>query len=243
LRPTQNLHSRALIQPKKISALREDLLQVRNYAVCFYVLRDDDSLYLIDTGFIGGISCLDHALARKGWDKIPIRGIILTHGHLDHILNVSELAKRHGAWIAAPRLDADYYVGKAVYHGISRITGVTEAIGRKVLSFQTFTPTRLIDDGDQLDIWHGLEAILLPGHTAGHTGYYCKKLGLLFSADLFASCSSSPCLPPKVFNANSEQIPISVNRALQLEITGVVPNHCDLASPEEHLARLKLLSY
>lgn len=222
--------------------MREDLLQVRNYAICFYVLRDGDSLYLIDTGFIGGISCLDHALARKGWDKIPIRGIILTHGHLDHILNVSKLANRHRAWIAAPRLDADYYEGNAVYHGISRITGVAEAIGRKVFSFQSFHPTRLIDDGDQLDIWHGLQAIHLPGHTAGHTGYFCKKLGLLFSADLFASYGSFTHLPPKFFNTNSEQILTSLDRALQLEITGVIPNHCDLANPEEHLTRLRLLA-
>ncbi len=219
-----------------------DLLQVRNYVVSFYVLRDGDSLYLIDTGFIGGIDCLDHALTRKGWDNIPIRGIILTHGHLDHILNVSELAKRHGAWIAAPRIDADYYVGKAIYHGISRVTGVAEAIGRKILSFQPFTPTRLIDDGDKLDIWHGLQAIHLPGHTAGHTGYYCKKLGLLFSADLFASWGSPPCLPPKVFNTDSKQIITSVNRALQLQLTGVAPNHCDHSSPEEHFARLRDLA-
>jgi glyoxylase-like metal-dependent hydrolase (beta-lactamase superfamily II) len=222
--------------------LREDLLQVRNFAICFYVVRDGDSLYLIDTGFIGGVGCLDRALANKGWNQIPIRGIILTHGHLDHILNVSEMAKRHGAWIAAPRLDADYYEGKTVYHGISRITGVAEAIGRKIFSFQSFTPTQWIGDGDQLDIWQGLQAVHLPGHTAGHTGYFCKKLGLLFSADLFASYGSFSHLPPEIFNANSEQIPASVDRALQLEITGVIPNHCDLASPEEHLTRLKLLA-
>lgn len=223
--------------------MREDLLQVRNFPVCFYALRDGDSLYLIDTGFVGGVACLDRALATRGWHDIPIRGIILTHGHLDHILNVSEIANRHNAWIAAPRLDADRYEGRSVCHGISRITGIAEAVGRRLLSFQSFTPTRLIDDGELLDIWHGLQAVHLPGHTAGHTGYFCKKLGLLFAADLFASYGSFTHLPPKVFNSDSEQIRTSVDRALRLEMTGVIPNHCDLASPEEHLARLKLLSY
>jgi glyoxylase-like metal-dependent hydrolase (beta-lactamase superfamily II) len=222
--------------------MREDLLQVRNHGVCIYVLRDGDSLYLLDSGFIGGVACLDRALAYRGWTGIPIRGIILTHGHLDHILNVAKLVHRSGAWVAAPRLDLDHYTGHPVYRGISRITGCMEAVGRKILSYSNFIPDRLIDDGDYLSIWHGLRAVHLPGHTRGHTGYFCESLGLLFSADLFASFSYFTHLPPAFFNDDSAQIGASLERALSLDIIGVFPNHCDHVGPQEHLSRLELLA-
>ena len=225
-----------------MTSLRDDLLPVRNYGVCFYVLRDGDSLYLLDSGFIGGPACLDRVLADRGWSEIPIRGIILTNGHLDHILNVAAFAHRNNAWVAAPRLDLDHYTGHPTYRGLSRITGWLAAVGRRFLSFGAFTPDRLIDDGDCLDIWHGLQAVHLPGHTRGHTGYYCEKLKLLFCADLFASIAHLTHLPPVFFNDDSSQIEVSLERALSLDITGVIPNHCDRAGPEVHLARLQRLA-
>ena len=95
----------------KSQLIYPDLLQINSFGVSFYALKDRASLYLIDGGFIGGIAKLRSALKAVGWDKIPIKGIILTHGHLDHILNIGRLAEETGAWIAAPKLDHKYYSG------------------------------------------------------------------------------------------------------------------------------------
>ncbi len=152
-----------------------DLLQVRGLAVNFYVLRDASGLYLLDAGFVGGRWLLQRALQRKGWEREPIRGIIVTHGHLDHILNVAPVAQEHGAWIAAPRLDAEHYAGHPRYRGWSRVTGWMEAVGRPLLGFRPFVPDRWLEGGDVIDVWHGLKAVHLPGHTHGHMGFYCEK--------------------------------------------------------------------
>lgn len=218
--------------------MQEDLLQIRSPGVNFYVLRDSEGLYLIDAGFIGGRHFLKQALKKRGWDGERIIGIIVTHGHLDHILNVGRIAEETGAWIAAPRLDASHYQGCPSYRGWAKITGFLEAIGRPLLGFRKFTPTRLLDDGDTLDVWHGLTVIHLPGHTAGHSGLYCKSLKLLFCSDLFASYDHFSHLPPAIFNSNEDDIPMSVTKALGLNPTGVLPNHGDCSPPEVHLKRL-----
>ena len=164
----------------------DHILQVRAPALCFYVLKADDGLYVVDGGFIGGLYFLGQALVRKGWDKIPIRGILVTHGHLDYILNLSVLAKRSGAWVAAPRLDAAHYKGRYLYSGASRVTGALEAVGRRVFKYLPFSVDYWLDDGTELPVWGGLRAIHLPGHTEGHTG----------STVLNASCSSAPIFLP-----------------------------------------------
>lgn len=218
-----------------------DILQVRAPAINFYVLRDTSGLYLLDAGFIGGRPLLRRALRRRGWEREPIRGIIVTHGHLDHILNVAVTAHETGAWIAAPRLDAAHYSGTAHYGGWARVTGWLESIGRPVLGFQPFVPDRLLSDGDFIEAWRGLRAVHLPGHTRGHMGFYCESLKLLFSADLFSSYRNMPRLPPDIFNSVPAQIPGSIATALELDLSGVIPNHCDRASPEVHLERLRRL--
>jgi glyoxylase-like metal-dependent hydrolase (beta-lactamase superfamily II) len=219
-----------------------DLLQIRTAMVNFHVLRDETGLYLLDAGFVGGVRALRRELRKAGWDGLPIHGIILTHGHLDHILNVGTLAKETGAWIAAPRLDEAHYAGRPVYHGLSRVTGVMEGIGRPLLGFRAFVPDRWIEDGELPDVWHGLRAVHLPGHTAGHTGFYSEHHKLLFCADLFASHGKSGHLPPAIFNSRPEMIPGSISKALSLDLEGILPNHADKSSPAVHLDRLRRLA-
>lgn len=217
------------------------ILEVRAPAHNFFVLRDDKGLYVIDGGFIGGWRLLQNAIRNEGWQDKPVLGIVVTHGHLDHILNVAHLAKAYGAWIAAPRLDADHYAGHPKYSGNSRVTGWLEAIGRVMFAYHKFEPDRWLDDGDRLDISSGIQAIHLPGHTPGHMGFWWEEQGILFTGDLFVSYRNQARLPLDIFNNDSQQNVRSIEAALAMHPRGVLPSHGGLASPEEHLRRLERL--
>jgi glyoxylase-like metal-dependent hydrolase (beta-lactamase superfamily II) len=219
-----------------------DLLQVRSPILTFFVLKERDELFLIDTGFVTGWKLLQRALKKRGWHHLPIRGVLLTHGHLDHAFNAVRIAREYGCWVAAPRGEEKHCLGWYRYTGLARVTGVLEPVGRTVFRYKPVLPTHLFDDGTMFPIWGGLQAVGLPGHSVGHTGFYCPSRKLLFSGDLFNSYFGLGYRPWGIFNSFPKEIPASIAKACALDLDGVLPNHGDNSTPQVHLTRLRKLN-
>lgn len=140
-----------------------------------YLVREDDGFTLIDTG-IGGsapaILAAAHALGA------PIRRVVLTHAHGDHVGSVDAL---HAALPDAELLisirDARLLAG-------DKTLEVNEAQTQLRGSFQQVQApiTRTLSGGDMVG---SLRVVAVPGHTPGHIALFDTRDHSLIAGDAF----------------------------------------------------------
>jgi glyoxylase-like metal-dependent hydrolase (beta-lactamase superfamily II) len=100
-------------------------------------------------------------------------GILVTHGHWDHLGAVADLAEGTGAGVWMPAADAPM---------LERLDEIAPA----GLPLRRYTPDVLLEGDESIDV-AGItfETIQMPGHTEGHVAFAAE--GCLFSGDvLFA---------------------------------------------------------
>jgi glyoxylase-like metal-dependent hydrolase (beta-lactamase superfamily II) len=140
---------------------------------CYVVRRPDVSeAVVVDPGWPGETERLREALGGA-----RCVAILITHGDMDHLGGVAELAEVTGAPV----------------HMAADERGELEELGRNALPgfdlpFRSYTPEILLAGDETLELAGiSFETIRVPGHTAAHLAFHTA--GHLFSGDVLFSGS------------------------------------------------------
>ena len=117
-----------------------------------------------------------------------------------------------------------------------------EAVGRALFRYRAAAIDEFLSDGQELPFWGGLRVLHLPGHTAGHCGFYSPRQDVLFSGDMFASYFFNAHQPPAILNSVPEHFPASVEKIRRLNPRWIVPSHYDYLDGALHRRRFAKLN-
>jgi len=200
-----------------------------------------DHLAVIDPGVLPG-NTFRNVLAemiKDGLNPENISNVLLTHGHWDHMNAAGFIQKNYKASLAVSHEDRalvenpgqffDDFFESDHRNFRKEIAPVPQWILKMILWYSfgsqpAMKVDRLIMDGDRIDIGRMIEAISLPGHTPGMTGYFMPDCGVLISGDLF-DFENSIGMDLTNFKSDLSSGLQSIRKVIQLGPEAAIPAH------------------
>ena len=149
---------------------------------CYFLYREGEQECIVVDPADQGVSIYD-ALRRNGF---RVTGILLTHGHFDHIWGLDALRDAVNAAAEADGLEPVKAYAMEAEKELLRDAqkNVSEQAGRPCITYADV----YLKDGQELTL-AGIQCkvIATPGHTVGGCCYYFQEAGILVAGDtLFA---------------------------------------------------------
>lgn len=158
------------------------------------LLRDGDSVALVDAGYPGQLPLLEQALREAGVSLEQLTAVIVTHQDIDHIGGLPGLlqAAPYPLEVLAHPLEQPFIEGRQTLlkfsgDALKGIDSWPEAMSapfkRLIANPPRADVTGLLLGGETLPYGGGVTVIPTPGHTPGHISLYHPASRTLIAAD------------------------------------------------------------
>ena len=195
-------------------------LQSNYFGSNTYILKSKGEAYVVDPA-----AHVDDIIDALHNNSVVLKGILLTHGHFDHVLSLDALHEKTDAPIYIGTEDAELLTN-------GRINAYFEFFGKE----RTFTPAdRQLLEGDTLKLGNeNISVLHTPGHTRGSLCFYTE--GSLISGDtLFAEGYGRYDL----YGGNVNQLAESLKRLSKLpEDTVIYPGHGECSRLKDAIEKI-----
>lgn len=170
--------------------------RIHDRFVSFYLVEDDSGITLIDAGLKASWPLFTEAVAKAGRQLSDVKGILLTHGHFDHVGFTEKARSELGipVWIGEgdrrktrmpfPLLYKFekplpfYLANKGVIKTLVQIVFAKGFTTKPVKEVQT-----LVANGKPMDLPGGPIPIHTPGHTIGHHVFHLPDRDCVIAGD------------------------------------------------------------
>lgn len=156
--------------------------------------QDGNGVTLVDAGIGRMAKDILSFVERLG--KGPIRQILLTHGHSDHVGSVLKIVESTKVPVYVHPIEVPYLEGDVIY---PRRKKAEQTLPKNVVS------SFYIEEDGQLPSFGSLQPYLAPGHSPGHVVYYHEQDQVLLAGDLFTSKKGRLKRPMKMFTGDMQE--------------------------------------
>ena len=205
--------------------------------VCPVLIKDNDGIALIDTGYPGQLQQIREAAENAGMNYNEINRVILTHHDLDHIgclaAIVNDLPGK--VEVISHELEKPYVQGEITPLKMAQMEARLDSLNEQMKSLyegmkrgyfiSTAKVDRTVGDGDQIPFYGGIKIIHTPGHTHGHISLYLKRIKTLIAGDIMFCEEGRLVAPPPSANFNNTQAKESIKKLTEFDIEKVICYH------------------
>jgi glyoxylase-like metal-dependent hydrolase (beta-lactamase superfamily II) len=225
----------------RVDEVAPDVFLAKGTEVNWYLIRDDQAVTLVDTGYPGDLARVEESLRAIGRRPEDVHAILLTHAHVDHMGAANHFHDRYGTPVYTDPVEVRHahrdYLEQAtaldvaanlwrpeVLPWLARVmrVGVTQKVS--IPSAEPFP------DPGRLDVPGNPVPVPTDGHTSGHTAYHLPSIGAILTGDELVTAHAvvrhtGLQVLPAFFNPGDPSAALTALERLDADL--ILPGHGD----------------